>query len=82
MDSLNLGFSIIGSNKSSKQVQRSTIDRPFIRGRIEGLDAPDVVKEELIRMLFNYPDGALQTFWNNLPGVVETLKVKRNKNEL
>lgn len=81
-DSINLGFSVIGAAAKSQLPKSKNPDRIFIKDRIQGLDVADIIKEELIRRLFNYPDGALQSFWSNFNGVVENLKLKRAKGEL
>lgn len=82
-DSINLGFSVLGSaSKAQSQLPKNkNPDRSFIQNRIQSLDIVDSIKEELIRRLYSYPDGALNSFWNNLPGVIETLKTKRAKGE-
>jgi hypothetical protein len=82
MSSLNLGMHIIGENKKPQLPKMRDPDRVFIRNRIESLQLPKEIVEELLRRLNGYPDGALQGYWNNLGNVIETLKLQRAKDEI
>ena len=83
-DQINLGMHVIGSEgrPHSQLPQIKDPDRKFITKKIMSIEMPVEIKDELIRRLRNYPDGALRGFWDNLPSVIETLKIKRARNEI
>jgi hypothetical protein len=82
-DSINVGFQVVGENKKPNQLPKMRDpDRQHIAERLMGSDMPQEVLSELLRRLQNYPDGALAAFWSKLPGMIETLKLQKAKNEL
>jgi hypothetical protein len=82
-DSINVGFHVIGGEKKVNQLPKiKDPDRRYIADRISGTNLPEEIKEELLRRLRDYPDGALLTFYSKLPDLIETLKIQRAKNEL
>jgi hypothetical protein len=82
MSLLNLGMHIVGENKKPQLPKMRDPDRIFIKNRIENLQLPQEIVEELLRRLNGYPDGALKSYWNNLGDVIETLKLQRAKDEI
>ena len=83
-DSINLGFHVIGSEgkKPNQLPKMRDPERQYIVDRLVAANLPDEIRDELIRRLRNYPDGALYTFFDKLPEMIETLKLQRAKNEL
>lgn len=82
-DSINLGLHIIGAEgKPTSQIPKmKDPDRQVICNKLMAAQLPDDIKEELLRRLRDYPDGAIHTFFHKLPNMIETLKLQRAKNE-
>lgn len=83
-DSINLGFHVIGAEgKPPSQLPKMRDpERQYIADRLAAANLPDEIRDELLRRLRNYPDGALYAFFDRLPDMIETLKVQRAKDEL
>jgi hypothetical protein len=82
-DSINLGFHIIGAEgkKPNQLPKMKDPDRQYIAERLASANLPDEIRDELLRRLRDYPDGALHAYWDRLPDMIETLKIQRAKNE-
>lgn len=83
-DGINIGLHILGSEgKPANQLPKNKDpERQYVIDRINGATLPDIIRDELLRRLRNYPDGALYAFWDKLPDMIETLKLQRAKDEL
>jgi hypothetical protein len=81
-DSINLGVHVFGEDKKQRKPPKMVPTRQSVSDKIQKANVTEDIKEALMERLKEYPDGALPSFLKNLPTLIETLRLKKAKNEL
>lgn len=78
VDSINLGIHVVGDQQDNKpttyQVNNKCPDRKFLANHLKTLGLAVAIESLLLRKLNDYPDGALQKFWDNLPNMIRSMR--------